>query len=78
MHRGHGNIKAQRKRKKLYRDYSLYTPELYEMIDGNMTHYPYAYCTFKHGYLTKAMAACHRCEERGCKRLEKIGDERVG
>ena len=41
----------------------------YEMIDGNWTIRPYAYCHYYHGYLTKNMALCHNCEKRNCNRF---------
>ena len=69
MKRSHGNRHAQQKRRRRNFDRSLYREDLYQMIDGNMTHFPYAYCKRKHGYLTKNMARLHRCIERKCKML---------
>lgn len=46
--------------------------EFYQMIDGNFTYYPYAYCSHYEGYLTINMANCHRCEARHCRRFEKL------
>ena len=39
---------------------------LFEMIDGNETHYPYAYCLNKGGDLTKSLALTHKCEAKNC------------
>lgn len=48
----------------------------FEMIDGNCTHQPYAYCKSKGGYLTKNMAICHGCEAKHCTGFELyLGEE---
>ena len=69
MKRSHGNRRAQRKRRRRNFDRSLYREEEYQMIDGNMTHYPYAYCKRKRGWLTINMAKLHRCVDRKCRML---------
>ena len=46
--------------------------KLFDMIDGNRTYYPYAYCRYRKGYLTKSLAITHRCEERQCQHFEII------
>ncbi|MCQ2608949.1 MAG: hypothetical protein MJ197_09735 [Bacteroidales bacterium] len=43
----------------------------YELIDGNMSYYPYAYCKRKGAFLTKGLANTHRCECRKCEQFEK-------
>lgn len=43
----------------------------YEMIDGNWTKHPVAYCTFYRAALTRNMMHTHRCSERHCNKLDK-------
>lgn len=40
--------------------------ELHIMIDGNETYFPYVYCNYYHGWLTKNLTRCHRCEAKKC------------
>lgn len=47
------------------------TTKYYEMIDGNMTNHPVAYCTRYQGVLTRGMMHTHGCSERNCCRLIK-------
>lgn len=68
-----GNKHAQNRRRK-----SRPTPprqkDFYELIDGNLTHYPVAFCNYrKHpGWLTYGLLEVHRCRERKCERLEMM------
>jgi len=57
--------KQQKRRRCNNRDV-LYCENLFLMIDGNETHYPYAYCKHYRGYLTKSLAITHRCEAKQC------------
>ena len=50
------------------------TKYAYVMIDGNGTYYPYIYCHWHKGVLTKKLAKVHRCEEKQCKRFEYCND----
>lgn len=70
---GHGNRKSQRKNHKANRKVPIQA-EAYQMIDGNWTHQPYAYCYRYKGWLTKAMANRHNCESRNCERFETFVD----
>ena len=69
MHKGHGNIRAQRKRRRNNIDASLYIEDEVRMIDGNYTHYSYAWCQYHQGWLTKGMAMTHGCERKVCARF---------
>lgn len=42
----------------------------YELYDGNMSYYPYAYCTYRKAWLTYGLANTHRCKYKNCKHLE--------
>lgn len=53
--------RAGQKRRQMNKRLSKYYAEFYEMIDGNYTHYPVAFCTRYKGYVTKSMADVHRC-----------------
>ena len=68
------NKKRQRKRNRKNRrrnNYNIPRQEYtYDMIDGNKTYYPYAYCIYRKGYLTKSLAETHQCEQRQCKSFE--------
>lgn len=68
---GKGNVKKQRKNHKANK-HTVRQIKPYEMIDGNLTYQPYAYCTYYNGWLTKAMANRHRCEKRHCERFELL------
>lgn len=46
-------------------------PLKYQLIDGNFTHYPVAYCEFHQLWLTEGLMNTHRCEPRKCRRLQK-------
>ena len=64
MHKGHGNTHTQRKRYRRNFDPSLAKEDSFECIDGNYTHYPYAWCKRYDGFLTKNMAVRHQCDAR--------------
>lgn len=69
-----GNIKAQRKRRrKALKERKKMKPAETEvqLIDGNYTLYPAAYCNIHGGYLTLGLMDIHRCEKRKCKGLRK-------
>ena len=62
----HGNAHAQRRRRRRNFDKSLYQNDLYLLIDGNYSHYPYCYCKYHKGFLTKNLACRHKCEAKNC------------
>ena len=41
-------------------------PEKVILIDGNLSHYPIAYCAIHGAYLTEGLASTHRCMKRQC------------
>ena len=62
----------KRKRKGRYRQTGVpKTKNEYEMIDGNWTKHPVAFCSYYGGALTRNMMHTHRCCEKECKRLDK-------
>lgn len=67
-----GKIQDQRKRYKKMKKEVARAPDEYLLIDGNWSHYPYAYCSRKHAYLTKGLCSTHHCEERNCNRYERV------
>lgn len=69
-----GNIKAQRKRRrKALKQRKKIKPlaDEVQLIDGNYTLYPVAYCKAHSGYLTQGLMDIHRCEKRICSALRK-------
>lgn len=46
------------------------TYDYYEMIDGNFTNHPVAYCKRYKGALTRGMMNTHGCTERKCNKLD--------
>lgn len=67
-----GNKKEQRKRrKKMYREMAR-SPDEFLLIDGNWSHFPYAYCKRKDAYLTLGLADTHRCKQRQCEQFERV------
>lgn len=68
-----GNRKAQRKRRRArQKNLPEKQKERYELIDGNFTHYPVAYCWRYGAWLSQGLADTHRCRQRKCRRFEKI------
>ena len=66
MSHGKGNRKQQRKRHRQNNKGVHKQEELYELIDKNLTYYPYAYCRWHKGWLTKNMVVLHKCREKHC------------
>ena len=70
-----GNVKAQRKRRrKALKERKKMKPAETEvqLIDGNYTLYPAAYCKRHGGYLTQGLINTHRCDKRNCKGFQKV------
>ena len=72
-HKGKGNVKAQRKRRKqrLKRLPPRWNNEVL-LIDGNFSFYPVAYCLYHKAFMTHGLVDTHRCEQRNCPRLRKV------
>ena len=66
--KGRGNRKAQRERR---RERLKHLPkkrtEKVQLIDGNWTFYPVAYCKVHGGFLTQGLIETHRCGHRQCR-----------
>lgn len=60
----------QQKRRRVNNKGVPFEKLLYDMIDGNKTHYPYAYCKYHKGWMTKSLVVIHKCEERKCVQFE--------
>lgn len=75
---GRGNVKAQRKRRnrRIRSNLPPRQPVAVQLIDGNFTHYPTAYCRTHQAYLTKGLEDTHRCVQRQCVGYEEGGDAR--
>lgn len=72
----HGNRKAQRARRKARADsLPICRKQQYQLVDGNYSHYPAAYCKRMKGYLTVGLVETHRCTERKCGMLVKDIEE---
>lgn len=57
-----GNTKLQHKRRRArIHKVPKYQPELFELIDGNMTHYPKGYCKSKYAWVSIGLYDCHKC-----------------
>lgn len=69
--KGHGNVKAQRKRR---RERLKSKPPkqklMVQLYDGNFTYYPVAYCKKHKAYLTQGLIDTHKCQQRECQGLE--------
>ena len=74
---GHGNVKAQRRRRRKNNKHIEKQDLPYQLIDGNMSYYPYGYCNWYKGFLTKNMTMCHRCEHKKCSKFEVFDKEKV-
>lgn len=75
MKNSKGNRKAQIERRKkalraIYEQYKASNPNVkavkFQLIDGNMSYYPVAFCKYYEGYMTQGMVNCHRCHKRHC------------
>lgn len=64
--------KHQQRRRRKYHRQSPRQPDLYELIDGNWSYYPVAYCDRKRAYMTLGQVKTHKCKERQCNRLCKV------
>lgn len=68
--RSKGNRKAQRKRRKeRLKNKPPKSRYKVQLIDGNFTYYPIAYCKYHQAFMTEGLMATHRCVNRKCKRL---------
>jgi len=73
-HKGKGDRSAQKRRRRRNNKHVEYQDNLYMMIDGNFTHFPVAYCSHYHGYVTQNMLMRHECDNRNCPRLKMLKD----
>lgn len=65
--KGKGNRKRQLKRRReRLKNLPPRKDEVYELIDGNFTHYPVAECRCHGGWLTEGLIETHRCRQRQC------------
>lgn len=70
---GKGNIRKQRQRRReLVQSRPPKQGESYELIDGNLSHYPVAFCRFHYGYMTEGLIATHKCRARHCPMLKTL------
>lgn len=73
--KGKGNRKAQQQRR---RERLKYLPkrqdEKHELIDGNWSHYPVAYCACHSAFLTQGLIDTHRCVQRHCSGFKEVFD----
>lgn len=49
----------------------------YELVDGNWSDRPVAYCTYYKGYLTKNQAMRHNCIDKKCPHYHIIGSKKT-
>lgn len=72
---GKGNRKAQLKRKhERKKNLPPKQPSKVQLIDGNFSYYPIAYCKIHGAFLTQGLADTHRCIKRKCNGFE-AGDD---
>lgn len=68
-----GNRKAQRKRRRIRaKDLPTRQQVKFELIDGNMTYYPSAYCKAHGAFLSIGLEQTHRCDKRHCNSYERL------
>lgn len=66
----------QRKRRRDRREGKVQKQsELYELIDGNLTYYPYAFCEHYNAWLTLGHIRTHKCLKRHCKQIRILKSE---
>lgn len=72
--KGNGRVNEQKKRriKRIKENHIERQNDWYELIDGNITHYPVAYCTHYRGFLSLGLIETHKC--KGCKRYKDFKD----
>lgn len=79
MSRGNRKLQNQRRRERNKRQTKPpKQPFLYQLIDGNMSYYPAAFCEYYGAYLTEAMMGTHKCKKRKCKRLCHLQRDKKG
>lgn len=62
-----GNRKRQLKRRReRLKKLPPRKEELFELIDGNFSHYAVAECKVHGGWLTEGLIRTHRCDKRKC------------
>lgn len=73
--RTHGNRQAQlaRRRERMKNRPAPGDHEI--LIDGNVSRYSVAYCTWHAGFLTIGLMETHECKISGCPYLEELGEE---
>jgi len=75
---GKGNVKAQRRNRKINNRGIRRLRDEFLMIDGNFTHFPVAFCSHYDGYITNNMLLRHncmcKCEGGICPKLEIMKD----
>ena len=71
INRHKGNLQAQRKRRndRIKNHPSRPLKKHVELIDGNLSRYPVAYCEHYGAFLTVGLMDTHRCEGRKCNQL---------
>lgn len=71
-----GNRKAQQKRRReRLKHLPPKQPAKVQLIDGNWTFYPDAFCKAHGAYLTQGLIDTHRCVKRQCKGFRKVIDD---
>lgn len=67
-HHGKGNRKAQQKRRReREKNRPAYQPIKVELIDGNFSHFPRAFCKSHNAFLTDGLINTHKCLQKACK-----------
>lgn len=76
MHKGHGNCRNhRRRRRRLNKD--PVRKEEYVTIDDNITHQPHAYCLYHQGWLTGNLTDRHKCMERKCNKYVSFEEANI-
>ena len=71
--RSRGNTREQQKRRKERNKHRIQRrSEAVYLIDGNLSHYPVAFCPVHQGYVTQGLIDTHRCIQRKCKQLKML------
>jgi hypothetical protein len=71
-----GDIKAQKKRRKeRLKQRPKKSDVKVQLIDGNWSFYPVAFCVYHTGYLTQGLIDTHRCDKRNCMGFKQVIDD---
>lgn len=73
-----GNKKRQRQRRReRMKNLPLRFSQKVQLIDGNFSYYPRAFCEYYDAFLTDGLINTHRCDKRHCKRYTNFNENEI-